>query len=319
MKPAFSVVFLTTLIGAGQGLLIALASGQIYDAIGTGAKPAPGSFYAIGALVALVLLCLGLVASIFHLANPQRGWRAATRWRTSWLSREVILIPLVCGLAVLYGGVHALGWSPVVASFGNGKTLDLAMALGLLAVAGSLALFVATGMVYACVRFIRQWASGWTVINYLLMGLASGFTLAAAFATLMDSALRGFLTSAALVLTLGALAARSWQVWLNATAKSRSSMKTAIGVHHGQIRQVTQGFMGQSFNTVEFFAPGGPETVRGLTVFFLLAGFAAPAALLAAGLPCLAFACQFIGLLAERWVFFAAGTHVQNLYYQAKA
>ncbi|MBI3446878.1 MAG: dimethyl sulfoxide reductase anchor subunit [Magnetospirillum sp.] len=312
MKPAFSVIFLTTLIGAGQGLLIALVLGQFY----LGSES--GGFFALGGVLALVMLGLGLVASVFHLANPQRGWRAATRWRTSWLSREVLMIPALCALAFLYTLIHAIGWAPVLMTFGNGKTLDLPMALGLLVVLGSVALFVCTGMIYACVRFIRQWASSWTVVNYLLMGLASGFTLAAAYAQIQANALSGFMSGAALVLTVAALAARTFQLWLNARTKPQSTMKSAIGLHHTQIRQVTQGFMGQSFNTIEFAAPGGAETVRGLTVFFLLVAFVIPAALLLAGLPVLAFVCQYVGLLAERWVFFAAGSHVQNLYYQAK-
>lgn len=312
MKPAFSVIFLTTLIGAAQGLLIALTLGQIY------AGGESGGFYALGGALALALLCLGLVASVFHLANPQRGWRAATRWRTSWLSREVILIPVVAALAFLYAVIHAFGWAPVLVRLGNGAAIDLPLALGVLATLASLALFVCTGMIYACVRFIRQWASGWTVVNYLLMGLASGFTLAAAYAQLSGNALGGFMGAAALWLTLLALAARAFQLWLNATGKPLSTMKSAIGIHHSQIRQVTQGFMGSSFNTIEFVAPGGAETAKGLSVFFLAAAFVVPAALLLAGQPVLAFLCQYVGLLAERWVFFAAGTHVQSLYYQAK-
>ena len=38
---------------------------------------------------------------------------------------------------------------------------------------------------------------------------------------------------------------------------------------------------------------------------------------LAAGLVSAAFAIQFLGLLAERWYFFAEANHPQNLYYQA--
>jgi len=308
MKPAFSVLFLTTLIGAAQGLLIALVGAQFLIGIeGRG-------FFALGAALALALLCLGLVASVFHLANPQRGWRAATRWRTSWLSREVIMIPLLCGLVVLYGGVMLLGWSPLL--FGS---LDLAGLLGLLVVVAALGLFVCTGMIYACVRFIRQWASPWTVINYLLMGLASGFTLAGAYGSVMAHPLAGTFATGALIFTLLALVARLYQLGLNRRGRDRSSLKSAIGTRHPQVRQITQGFMGQSFNTVEFFAPGGAETVRGLTLFFLLAGFVAPTVLLVSGQPVLAFFCQYVGFLAERWVFFAAGQHVQNLYYQAKA
>ena len=37
-------------------------------------------------------------------------------------------------------------------------------------------------MVYACLPFLREWHSPLTVLNFVLLGSASGFTLAAAFA-----------------------------------------------------------------------------------------------------------------------------------------
>ncbi|MBA1330053.1 DMSO reductase, partial [Candidatus Endoriftia persephone str. Guaymas] len=77
---------MTTLIGVGQGLFLALYTGQLYALANL--LPAQSSqFYALGSLVALVLLIAGLIASIFHLGRPERAWRAATQWRTSWLSR----------------------------------------------------------------------------------------------------------------------------------------------------------------------------------------------------------------------------------------
>ena len=58
MHPTFSVIFLTTLIGAGQGLFLALYTGQLYSVF----KLLPGqdsvNFYAYGSLIALVLLLL---------------------------------------------------------------------------------------------------------------------------------------------------------------------------------------------------------------------------------------------------------------------
>ena len=33
----------------------------------------------------------GFVASLWHLGNPQRAWRALSQWRSSWLSREGVL------------------------------------------------------------------------------------------------------------------------------------------------------------------------------------------------------------------------------------
>ena len=57
---------------------------------------------------------------------------------------------------------------------------------------------------------------------------------------------------------------------------------------------------------------------------FLLLVFPLPLALLAAGsalaswpVLALAFTLQYLGLLAERWFFFAQARHPQNLYYQA--
>src|SRR5690606_31822724 len=44
--------------------------------------------------LALVLLALGLFASVLHLGRPQLAWRAWMGWRTSWLSREVIAFAL---------------------------------------------------------------------------------------------------------------------------------------------------------------------------------------------------------------------------------
>ena len=41
-----------------------------------------------------------------------------------------------------------------------------------------LALFVCTAMIYASVRFLQEWASALTLVNYFLLGCASGLTLA---------------------------------------------------------------------------------------------------------------------------------------------
>ena len=72
MHPAFSVIFLTTLIGAGQGLFLALFTGQLYGL----AQLLPAQddrFYALGSLIALALLVGGLIASFFHLGRPERA------------------------------------------------------------------------------------------------------------------------------------------------------------------------------------------------------------------------------------------------------
>ncbi|MCP4048015.1 MAG: dimethyl sulfoxide reductase anchor subunit, partial [Gammaproteobacteria bacterium] len=93
MHPAFSIIFLTTLIGAGQGLFLALYSGQLYSVFRLLPTQNPVQFFALGSLLVLVLLAAGLFSSFFHLGRPERAWRSAAQWRTSWMSREVIVLP----------------------------------------------------------------------------------------------------------------------------------------------------------------------------------------------------------------------------------
>jgi DMSO reductase anchor subunit len=84
------------------------------------------------------------------------------------------------------------------------------------------------------------------------------------------------------------------------------------------------GFRGGSFNTREFFHGRSVNALRGVKWAFLFGAFALPLVLLAMGLAlkapallALAFAVQYLGLLAERWFFFAQANHPQNIYYQA--
>jgi DMSO reductase anchor subunit len=306
MNPAYSVIFLTVLIGAGQGLFLALFGIEL---AGFGAAPGERLTLAIGAAWALAFCGLGLVASFFHLGHPERAWRAAAQWRSSWLSREVIALPAFMAGCAAWGAAHALG-------------LPGTRSLGTLAALLCLALFVCTGMVYASIRFLQEWASPLTLVNVLLIGCASGATLAALLASLRAPALAPLLSLAALLLTLAALAGRAAALARNARLKPRSTLQSAIGVKHPAIRQRAQGFMGGSFNTREFFHGRSAAALRAVKWFFIAAGFAAPAALLALApaAPAVllaAAALQLAGLLAERWFFLAQARHPQNLYYQA--
>src|SRR5512139_3361371 len=116
LRPDFSVIFLTTLIGAGQGLFLALVATQIGGLFGLLPVQDSRTFYTYGALVALVATGLGLLASFFHLGRPERGWRAIARWRTSWLSREVIVLPAFMAAVFAYGLAHWAGWRPALAT-----------------------------------------------------------------------------------------------------------------------------------------------------------------------------------------------------------
>lgn len=326
MHPAFSVIFLTTLLGVGQGLFLALYTGQVY-ALGH-LLPAQDSqsFYALGSLVALVFLVGGLIASVFHLGRPERAWRAATQWRTSWLSREVIILPMAMFFIFLYGVAHYLGWTEPFFVLAGALPVDATLLIGLLATLATFGLFVCTAMIYASVRFMQEWHSPLTVFNYLFLGSASGFTLAAAFSAYAGADLVAFYGFWAVLLTLAGLITRGASLWRNKRLKHKSTPQTAIGMRHTDVQQKAQGSMGGSFNTREFFHGADPGTYKMIRWVFLIFVFPIPIGLLGMSyvsasetLPLLAFITQYLGLIAERWYFFAEARHPQNIYYQSVA
>jgi len=326
MHPALSVIFFTTLMGAGQGLFLALYTAQLYAAVRILPWQASPTFYALGSLLALLLVLGGMAASFFHLGRPERSWRSAAMWRTSWLSREVVMLPVTAGLMVVYGGIHALGLDTTLFTIGGFIAVDLTILVGLVAAVAILGLFLSTAMIYASLRFLQEWHGPLTVLNFVLLGCASGFTLATAFASTLASGMAVFYTNWAVVLTAAALVTRGASLLVNGRRRPKSTLESAIGVRHPQIRQITQGAMGGSFNTREFFHHQSAMRVAATRWAFLVLVFPLPIALLITtevsdnpGPAIAAFCLQFLGLLAERWSFFADARHPQNLYYQAIA
>ena len=303
MKPAWSVLLLTTLLGAGQGLFLALFAAEL-------AGFAAAELYLFGSVVCLGLLAAGLLASFFHLGRPERAWRSAAMWRTSWLSREVIVLPAFMASVFLWGFAHWIGLS----------TLWPGLAGAVLAAA----LFVCTAMIYACLKFLQEWHTPLTVINYAALGSASGLTLAAALAAWLHPPLAPAYAAAALGAGAFAYAMRIASLARNARLRPRSTLASAIGVKHPRIAQIAQGAMGGSFNTREFFHGRPREVVRAVRWAFLALVFPVPALFLlfaprSSEMLFLSFVLQYFGLLAERWYFFAEARHPQNLYYQAIA
>jgi DMSO reductase anchor subunit len=309
VRPAWSVIIFTTLAGAGQGLFLALFAADAYDAALGQASLVP-AFVAASVAASLALVGGGLLASFFHLGHPERAWRSAAMWRTSWLSREVIALPLFMALVAAYGALHWL------------TRLQGALVIGALAAIACIALFVCTGMIYACLKFLQEWHSPLTVVNFILLGSASGLTAAAALAAWLQPVLARPYAAAALIVGALGYVARLASLSRNARLRPKSTLATAIGIKHPKIVQIAQGAMGGSFNTREFFHGRPHDVVRATRWTFLLLVFPLPALLLASAPDavwalCAAFVAQYAGLLAERWYFFAEAKHPQNLYYQA--
>ena len=324
MRPAWSVILLTTLIGAGQGLFLALVTVQSYALVGVLPPVATPTWFVTGSALSLALLAGGLAASFFHLGRPERAWRSATQWRTSWLSREVIALPAFMLAVAVYGALHLLGGAAPLWTTAQGLAIPASLAVGALGTLLDFALFVCTGMIYACLPFLAEWRTPLTPLNYTLLGGASGFTLASALAGALEPELVGFVSGWAIVLTALGAAARGASLVRNAKLVPKSTIQSAIGVKHPSVAQRAMGFMGGSFNTREFFHGASPGRFRAVRQVFVLLAFVVPLILLglarperSAALLAAAFGVQYVGLLAERWFFFAQARHPQNLYYQA--
>ena len=325
MHPAFSVIFLTTLIGAGQGLFLALFSAQAYTELNLLPSMADTNFFGMGSVLALLFVTGGLISSVFHLGHPERAWRSATRWRTSWLSREVIALPIMMLMIFIYGIMHLFGFDGVVATSATGNNFSYSLLVaGSIGVVAAFSLFVCTGMIYACIKFLQEWATPFTVINYALFGTASGFTLAAAFSSFYEAGdMTKFFGLWAVILTVVVLLTRLASLFRNSRIKHKSSMQSAIGVRHPKVQQKAMGMQGGSYNTREYFHGKTAAFLKSIKYIFLVLVFPIPVILLVMGMNTAdsallvsAFVVQYVGLIFERWFFFAQSNHPQNLYYQ---
>ncbi|WP_076999760.1 DmsC/YnfH family molybdoenzyme membrane anchor subunit [Variovorax sp. KK3] len=304
MKPAFSVVIFTTVAGAAQGLVVTLALAVLAG------MPLSAGFLSGALIVAEVMLLIGLGASFGHLGRPERAWRAAMMWRTSWLSREVIVLPAFIATVALWWWTsrqgYAVPWLPMIAV--------LLAAL----------LWYCTAMIYACLRFIQEWAQPLTPVNFTLIGLSSGLVLASALAAMSgEQALLAVTGPSALVMTLAAGATRLLSLRRNAALVPRSTLQTATGIRAPKLVQKSMGMSAGAFNTREFFHGVGRSALKQVKWGFLLFAFVLPAVLLMWAVAAqsniafaLALVAQVPGLVAERWFFFAQARHPQNLYYQ---
>ena len=317
MHPALSVIVFTVLSGAGLGALAWTALLDVGAALSL--APAPSRELLAGViLIALGLIAAGLGASLLHLAAPRNAWRSLTRWRTSWLSREAAAALLILPIGALYAFALAR----------DAGAWRVALALAVLALAW--AMLIATAMIYASLKPIRQWHTPRVPIGYFLMGHASGALVVLAVLPHDAPAARG-LALACVVMLLAATVAKL-EYWLYVGRGIGSvTLEQAIGVARGvrppgpadsvmAARLLDVGHARGTFLTHEFMTRVTPARVRVLRVVALAAGFLLPAAWIAPasagpGSAAPALAACMIGLMAERWLFFAEARHTVRLYH----
>ena len=321
MHPAFSVIFFTTLSGAGYGLLFWSAIVALLR--GSGAQSLCACV-----LLGLALVTIGLFSSMAHLGKPLRAWRAFSQWRTSWLSREGVMaiatympaLVLLVSLGMVVFASHGDDAVPRgVAAFDAG--LGIA---ALLLAAGAIATVVCTAMIYASLTPVPAWRHALVVPVYLLFALLTGGLLCAAIVGLrggigQGAAIGGI--AAAIVLAL--LKRRYWRDI--DTTPLPMTRGDAVGLPGRTVEVFERPHTEANYLTREMgFVLARKHSRRlraialglfaGLPVLLLLpvAGFvhldAAPW-LMAAALAAL------LGAVVERWLFFAEARHLVTLYY----
>ena len=296
MNPAYSVIFFTTAAGTGYGLLALVC---LFVPLSAAARPTTLLALALGT----VLVTAGLLSSTFHLGHPERAWRALTQWRTSWLSREGVLAVLVYPPLL---AVAALTWfAPATLLVAPWPTLLCGM-VALLA----LATVYATGMIYASLRAVPTWCLQQVPLNYLLLALMGGAVLLSALQLPLPPALPyGLLVAAAL--------GKTWY-WHRINSLHAASPGEATGLaSRGSVSVLSPPHTAANYLQKEMgyvLARKHAQKLRGIALLTLCG---LPLLCLAAGglWPWLGVASMALGLVVERWLFFAEARHVVMGYY----
>jgi sulfite dehydrogenase (quinone) subunit SoeC len=309
VHPALSIIFFSTASGAGFGLL--LLTGV---AAPLGLVPANAGFALVSLVLSVVLAVAGLMSSTLHLGRPERAWRAFSQWRTSWLSREGVFSVLTFIPAAIFG----IGW------FFLGRIDGIFGLCGILAAALAGATIVCTGMIYASLKPIHQWHNRLVVPIYLLLGLMTGLLL-------LNLIVRFWAQPVGLPILLLVVIAVAWwckeRYWRfvdTSTAPSTIASATGLG-RRGKVRMLEPPNTEDNYLLKEMgFRIARKHRIR-LRMIVRATAFVVPfiatvIALFAASLlfAAVAVLSAALGLVVERWLFFAEAKHTVTLYYGAE-
>ncbi len=310
MHPAFSVIFFTVASGAGFGLFSLLFVADIFK-LGGGFER---DQLVAGGLIAMGLVVFGLLSSTFHLANPKNAWRAFSRFRTSWLSREGVFAVLFMPLALVYLAsimFDAPAWLREASGF-------------LMAVLAWITVF-STGMIYACLKTIRQWNTPLVPANYLALGYASGSLLLLLGAVIAGLDTTPYIAMSALIVSIAAVLKAIYYFWIRSPGLS-PTINTATGLTRAKLKLLDTGHTHGTFLTQEFGYQLARRKAGLIKALVFVVGFGVPGLMLVwvfngQGGPLAATVAVLGGLIGaamERWLFFAEARHVVNLYHGAQ-
>lgn len=312
MHPAFSVIFFTTASGAGYGMLIVLSMMASWQVV-----PLDRVFGIVSFGLAFLLVTSGLLASTFHLGHPERAWRALTQWRSSWLSREGVLSVLTYGpwLALAYfwivvGDLSGLG--------GIAAGMSAALAL---------ATIFSTAMIYRSLKTVHQWSNKWTVSVYLILGLSSGAVWVAALLSATLGIEKPYLAFTAVCLLVAWRVKRMYWRFID-TTQHPSTPKSATGLKGEKVRLLEGPHTEENYLQQEMGFKIARKHAAKLRRIVHVSAFMVPVMLLVVAyllsgpfvvVACFTAAiCMSVGIVVERWLFFAEARHVVSLYYGAE-
>lgn len=306
MHPAPSIIVFTTMSGLGYGLAVVLGLGLLDPALAA---------TKVAHVVALTLIAGGLLSSTLHLGNPQRAWRALSQWRTSWLSREGVLailtfIPLCMNAyAAIFQSRHLL-------------------ISGFLGAVGAVATVYCTAMIYGSLKSVQAWNTPLTPICYLLFAGAGGGLLGLLVAIIGGNGVL-FLTLVSLVFLIASWTVKFYWRRNMQTLQPLSTPESATGLGDiGRVKLFQSPHGNENYLTREMGFRVARKHARKLAAISLILGGVVPAvltvAILTAGaqtyalaiiLAVAALVSHVIGVLAERWLFFAEAKHAVMNYY----
>lgn len=308
MHPALSVVFFTSVSGAGYGLLALLGLLLVLEPLLV-SRSATLWLLATGAMLASA----GLIASLAHLGQPQRAWRALSQWRSSWLSREG-----VCALAAY---LPMLAIAALVV--GDGPTFALRLA-GAALLALAFATIACTARIYTSLAPIPAWQHPLVLPAYLGFAFATGLLwwglLLAAHGWQPEPGWFGVLALA--LLGLVALKRAYWRdidrAALPTTLASATGLAGARGMRPFEAPHTETNYLLREMGYVLARRHRGRLRVLALSLLLLALAFALPALFVGAAVGWLlpALLAAQLGVFIERWLFFAEARHVVTVYYR---
>lgn len=307
MHPAPSIILFTTLSGLGYGLAAVLGLGLL-DPAALATR--------IAYIVALALISGGLLCSTLHLGNPQRAWRALSQWRSSWLSREGVMALLT------FVPLLICAWASII----EGRYLPLP---GLILTVMCMVTVYCTAMIYASLKSVQAWHTRLTPLCYRLFSIAGGFVAAALFAA-CGGGNSGAMALLGILFLGGAWVAKHfwYRHMLQSAPLSTPESATGLGAI-GRVRLFERPHVTENYLTSEMGFKIARKHVSKLRKIALLCGGAVPGLLLlvlllvaggetgilAFALAALALISHTIGMLTERWLFFAEARHAVMNYY----